>query len=162
MRTREDVAKWLVEFTRKMDREDGYGDGEPELPVDVFFERYPDWRAYWLKRADELFAFLEPLTSLESDVIEWQDKTFPGATTHSVFLHLQEEQRELRNLVYPSEWGVSRAAIKNEIGDNGLLLMALSKTLGFTFEEAMRDKFETARERTYEYDSALGYAKHVD
>lgn len=116
----------------------------------------------WRERAEDILSLFGSMRKLENDIRDWQSKTFPEATTQSVFRHLQEEQRELRNLVYPSEWGESREAIKNEIGDNALLLMALAHSLGFTFESAIRDKFETARTRKYEYDPALGYAKHVD
>lgn len=115
-------------------------------------------RAFEICSDPERVARLEAVMGFEQTVVSWQGRTFPDATRESVLRHLSEEAGELQHA-----WALrSEDSVREEIGDVGLLLICLASMFGTTLERCMADKFATASKRTYAYDPALGYARHVD
>lgn len=94
------------------------------------------------------------LPELQSEIGEWGDETFPNATLESVRAHFDEEAAELHDSSNPVD-------LREETADCAMLLIQIAHHAGFDLDQAIRDKLEINRKRTWG-QVAGGYSKHID
>ena len=104
------------------------------------------------------------LRELQTFVNRWQRATFPKATAMSTFIHMCREVNELRAeinkfalLTGPGQRGTG---VKTEIGDVGILLMAVCDMVGVDLASAITDKMAENLEREWGEPDAQGVVEH--
>ena len=93
-------------------------------------------------------------------ITEWQDKTFPKATSLSKLYHLEQEIKELKesitNINHGNTW--------LEFADCFLLLYGAAGKYGLSFEDihhAIAEKFEINKKRNWGTPDENGVVNHV-
>lgn len=112
------------------------------------------------------FAFKFPpdertLSSILSDVFEWQDKTFPAADPLSKLHHLKEEVEELIFAVFHE---YCQRDIEREFADCFLLLFGAADKSGLSLKDINRimlEKMEINKARSWGEPDKNGVVKHV-
>lgn len=95
------------------------------------------------------------------EITEWQDKTFPGATTLSKLAHLKEELVELQEALQGKG---NTGSIGSEFADCFLLLYGTTAKHGYTYEQICNEieyKFIINKDRTWGKPDARGVVNHV-
>lgn len=98
-----------------------------------------------------------------NEIKQWSTETFPNQATTSVTHHLNEELIELYQVCDGVDRGedVGERSVAEEIADCIILLVALAGIYGIDIEEAIKNKHEINRTRTFKYDEKRGYHKRV-
>lgn len=99
------------------------------------------------------------MANLQREVVAWQKKTFPESTIESCIRHLADEFLELEQAVVDGE---PQERIAEEVADMVLLLIAVCGKAEIELEHAVAWKFMNVRRRTYAFDPARGYSRHVE
>ena len=105
-----------------------------------------------------------------ADVVAWERRTFPHATTQSRATHLQREVAELENVAH-NLWVLDtyntrgkaeyRAMLAEELADCLMLLGTIAAGGGIDLGAALRAKFETVQGRTYGPPDEQGVSEHI-
>ena len=91
------------------------------------------------------------MLTIQHDVGQWADATFPNSTRESILAHLVDEVAELTS---------SHDA--EEIADCLLLLLHLCHKRGLNAEQIVREKLEKNRHRQWDTEpNERGYFHHV-
>jgi NTP pyrophosphatase (non-canonical NTP hydrolase) len=101
------------------------------------------------------------LQTIQREIGEWHQATFPGGTAASAARHLIEEADELYEAIHRPGLK-NRAAITEEAADVLLLLIAAANKLGIDLEEAVNLKMSKNHSRRWALDPATGYRKHIE
>lgn len=92
-------------------------------------------------------------------IIEWQNKTFPGASSFSKIVHLQEELEEVA-----LEIGIDDERMHLEFADCFMLLYGAAATSGMSYEDicaAIWEKFEINLKRKWGKPDENGVVNHI-
>jgi hypothetical protein len=108
---------------------------------------------------------------LQLEVSDWQEKTFPNATSRSAYCHLIEEIVELGitlGLSFPEIAGVVMKSKDAKAGDVGkeladcqMLIFCVSSTEGKNLYEQTVEKFEVCKTRIWGEPDENGVVKHI-
>lgn len=93
-------------------------------------------------------------------ITEWQDKTFPNASSLTAATHLEEEIRELRDVLCGADGNV-----EEEYADCFLLLFGSAHKHGFSYSqicEMIDRKMKVNMERQWGNPNDKGYIKHIE
>lgn len=117
---------------------------------------------YWLTDAGKLaldqhphaarLAKLKTFEELQPEIVAWQRKTFPKATSKSIAVHLSREAREL--LANPKSGP--------EIADVVFLAIAAAAWAGVDLMDEVRSKFAINLARTWGEPDADGVVEHIE
>lgn len=95
---------------------------------------------------------LEKEKNLIKEINEWQDKTFPDANPYSIFSHMVKEFVELRdNINDPMEQA-----------DIFILLVGLAHNTNVNLMQAVKEKLEINKNRTWGKPDENGVIEHID
>lgn len=102
--------------------------------------------------------------ALQETIGTWAEATFPDQTDLSIVRHLAEEFGELAGTVNRAKLlgGVQIADIADDCADIAILVLALAHRCGFSLADAIQAKHAVNTERTWTFDAARGYDKHVE
>lgn len=106
------------------------------------------------------------LKSQFNAIVEWQQKTFPAATSYSKLKHLHKEIGELTThhlLDIAAANGMSEAT-KHEYADCFFLLFGSAAANGMTYDDIIRaieEKFLINQHRTWGQPDADGVVEHI-
>lgn len=92
------------------------------------------------------------LDSIAEEVITWGQSTFPHVEAHSLAEHLRREAHEL----------VEDSTNASEQADIFILLVQIAHRTGVDLAEAVREKLEINKRRTWKAPDAQGVVEHQE
>ena len=98
------------------------------------------------------------MNELQRTIGHWAAETFPHHTADSIFAHLQEEIGELEDAIDADD----RDQIGENIADVLILVLTLGDYLSIAAGDAVAAKHAINLKRTWDYDRATGYHRHVE
>jgi hypothetical protein len=119
---------------------------ERGIPVFKSLGDLIEWRDRWVATHPDKRA----LDRLQAEIGAWGDKTFPQSTANSVLKHFQKESGELLT---------DKNAV--EAADCTMLIMHFAHKMRFSLLDAIRQKFEINKARTWGKPDADGVVEHV-
>lgn len=103
--------------------------------------------------------------SLQDEIGDWGDITFPLSTPRSVMAHLSDEITELSTEVdayIATPGNDTRRLLAEEAADCLLLLYHIAHKCGFDLETEARAKFEKNQRRRWGEPDERGVVRHVE
>jgi NTP pyrophosphatase (non-canonical NTP hydrolase) len=97
------------------------------------------------------------MNKLQSEIYDWQRKTFPDSNCSSMFHHLVKEIKELSNALEND----NKDKVYEELADCMILLFGIAGLYRFDVESMIKAKMEINKKRKWGKPDSNGVVEHI-